>query len=96
MASSCTGLASSFLFTSKLFQKQRPKTLQSITRKCYSHRAVWDPRRVLIAKIGRYKPNQLSGFALMSIGIGRLILWDQDSPPSVKWIVFQIVLAAGI
>ena len=48
----------------------------------------------VIARTGRYKPNQLVGFALMTIGIGCLTLLDQRSSKT-EWVVFQLIYSAG-
>ena len=48
----------------------------------------------LISRSGRYKFNQLIGFALMSIGVGCFTLLDQNSSKA-EWIVFQLIFGAG-
>lgn len=49
---------------------------------------------VMIAKTGRYKINQVVGFALAAVGIGCLSLLDQKSS-TAEWVLLQIILAAG-
>lgn len=48
----------------------------------------------LIAKYGRYKMNQIMGFALSAIAVGCFSLLDQNSP-TVAWVLLEILLAAG-
>ena len=48
----------------------------------------------LIAKFGRYKPNQIGGFAVMLIAQGCFSTLDQTSA-KVKWAIFQILMALG-
>lgn len=48
----------------------------------------------LIAKFGRYKPNQISGFAIMLVAQGCLSMLDQDSSVPA-WAGFQILMALG-
>jgi MFS family permease len=48
----------------------------------------------LIAKYGRYKLNQIVGFALVAVAIGCFSTLDQNSP-SVTWVLLQILFAAG-
>lgn len=48
----------------------------------------------LIAKYGRYKLNQMVGFALAAIALGCFSTLDQNSS-TVVWVLLQILFAAG-
>lgn len=48
----------------------------------------------LISRSGRYKINQLIGFALMSVGVGCFTLLDQKSSIG-EWIGFQLIFGTG-
>lgn len=47
-----------------------------------------------IAKMGRYKINQVVGFGLMTISIGCFTLLDQHSS-TAAWVGYQLIFAAG-
>ncbi|KAL3489048.1 major facilitator superfamily domain-containing protein [Aspergillus germanicus] len=49
---------------------------------------------VLITKLGRYKPIQIVGFALMALGLALFALLDESSTTSA-WVGFQIFAALG-
>ena len=49
---------------------------------------------ILIARTGQYKPNQVLGYALMTIGFGLFTILDEFSP-TIMWVMFQIVFAIG-
>ncbi|KAL5040840.1 major facilitator superfamily domain-containing protein [Aspergillus fruticulosus] len=49
---------------------------------------------VLITKTGRYKPIQIAGFALMTLGLGLFTLLDESSSTGA-WVGFQIIAALG-
>jgi MFS family permease len=49
---------------------------------------------LVIAKIGRYKINQVIGFGLMTISIGCFTLLDQHSS-SAAWVGYQLIFSAG-
>jgi len=48
----------------------------------------------LLAKFGRYRLLHLSGFAMMTIGIGLMSTLGAHSPTSA-WVCYQILVAAG-
>ncbi len=80
------------------FQAILQKTAQSSGIACLASALSLVPAGVLggffIAKFGKYKPNHISGFALMMIGLGCFSLLDSNSSIT-KWIIFQIIFALG-
>lgn len=49
---------------------------------------------VLITATGKYKPLLVAGFVLMAIGMGLFTMLD-DRTNTVRWVVYQVVLALG-
>lgn len=49
---------------------------------------------VLITATGKYKPLLVVGFVLMAIGMGLFTMLD-DRTNTVRWVVYQVVLALG-
>lgn len=49
---------------------------------------------ILVSRFGKYKLLHISGFALISIGMGLLSIMGPASPPAM-WIIFQIIAALG-
>ena len=49
---------------------------------------------VIVTETGRYKPIQVVGFTLMTLGVGLFTLLD-SSTPTGQWVGFQILVAAS-
>ncbi|KAM0484974.1 hypothetical protein ACHAP7_002995 [Fusarium lateritium] len=49
---------------------------------------------IILSRWGKYKMLHVSGFFLMSLGVGMMGLLDEDSPPAA-WILLQFIPAIG-
>ncbi|RYP45621.1 hypothetical protein DL768_008058 [Monosporascus sp. mg162] len=49
---------------------------------------------IILSKTGRYRPLHLAGFALMALGTGLFILFDQNTA-AAAYVIFQIIAGLG-